>query len=149
LQYLEIARSIFDGVPFLRLIGVTVQRAGPDEVLASFGSRPDLIGNPHSRILHGGVISSVMDSVGGLVAIMKFLQSVEDEAPDVRERAMARMTRLATIDMRSDYLSPGRGDRFFCEGTILRLGRHVIVSRMSFRNDDDALIAVGTGTYNY
>ena len=149
IDYLSVGRNIFSNVPFLNLIGVKVLEACPEKVVASFAYRDDLIGNHHHRILHGGVISTVMDSVGGLVAIMKFLQSVEDEAPDVQEKAMGRLTKLATIDMRADYLLPGRGEEFFCEGHILRLGRHVIASRMEFRNEAGDLIAVGTGTYNY
>ena len=51
--------------------------------------------------------------------------------------------------MRADFLSPGRGSEFFCEGTILRLGRHVCVSRTEFRNEEGTLIAIGTSSYNY
>ncbi len=149
MDYLALGRGIFDSVPFLRLIGVKVLQASPDLVRASFVKREELIGNPHQRILHGGAISSVMDSVGGLVAIMKFLESVKDEAPEAQENATARIMKLATIDMRADFLLPGRGEEFFCEASILRRGGHVIVSRMEFRNEEGHLLAVGTGTYNY
>ncbi len=149
-EYRAIARSIYDGVPFLKWLGLEVIEASPDRVLASFVMRDELIGNPHPYILHGGVISTVMDSVGGLVGILRYLDDVHAQGDeDAFDEAMERTKKMATIDMRADFLSPGRGKEFFCEGTILRLGRHVVVSRMEFRNEDGALIAVGTGSYNY
>jgi acyl-coenzyme A thioesterase PaaI-like protein len=145
-----IAQGIYDGVPFLNWLGVKVREASPERVMASFEAREDLIGNPHPYILHGGVISTVMDSVGGLVGILKYLDSVKTQGDqDAYDQAVERVNMMATIDMRSDFLSPGRGKEFFCEGTVLRLGRHVVVSRMECRNEEGTLIAVGTGSYNY
>lgn len=151
-EYRAYAQSIYDGVPFLRWMGVKVLEASPDRVLASIEAREELVGNPHPRphILHGGVISTIMDSVGGLVGILKYLDEVRAQGDgDAYEEARERTKRMATIDMRADFLSPGRGEEFFCEGTTLRLGRHVVVSRMEFRNDEGILIAIGTASYNY
>lgn len=146
----KLAQSIFDSVPFLAWIGLEVEEASADRVTASFRSREDLIGNPHPHILHGGIISSVMDSVGGLVGILNYLDGVRrNESEEAYNEALQRTNRLATIDMRSDFLLPGRGNTFSCEGRILRLGRHVVVARMELRNEEGELIAVGTGTYNY
>ena len=55
--------------------------------------------------------------------------------------------RISTIDMRVDYMRPGKGDHFFSTGTVMRTGRKVAVTRMELRNQDDLLIAVGTGAY--
>jgi acyl-coenzyme A thioesterase PaaI-like protein len=149
-QNRQLAQGIYDAVPFLAWMGLKVVEASPDRVLASIKNRDDLIGNPHPHILHGGVISTVMDSVGGMVGILKFLERVQHEG-DEQDKAGAaeRLNKMATIDMRADFLSPGWGKEFFCEGHILRLGQHVVVSRMEFRNEENTLIAVGTGTYNY
>lgn len=149
-EYRAAAQHIYDGVPFLVWLGLEVLEASPDHVLASIRSREDLIGNPHPYILHGGVICTVMDSVGGVLGILKYLDEVEAQGDEAAlEEARKRMNRIATIDMRADFLSPGRGTTFFCEGKILRLGGHVIVSRTEFRNEQDVLIAVGTSSYNY
>jgi acyl-coenzyme A thioesterase PaaI-like protein len=149
-EYRAAAQHIYDDVPFLRWLGLEVLEASPDRVLASIGSREDLIGNPHPHILHGGVICAVMDSVGGVLGILKYLDEVEAQGDDAAfQEAKERTKRLATIDLRADFLSPGRGNTFLCEGKILRLGGHVIVSRTEFRNEQDVLIAVGTSSYNY
>ena len=54
---------------------------------------------------------------------------------------------VGTIDLRVDYLRPGRGERFTASGRIMRSGRKVAVVRMEMHNEDALLVAVGTGTY--
>ena len=56
-------------------------------------------------------------------------------------------SRTGTIDLRVDYLRPGRGEWFAARGRIMRAGRKVAVARMEMNNNAEKLIAVGTGTY--
>jgi uncharacterized protein (TIGR00369 family) len=63
------------------------------------------------------------------------------------EEIHARIARIGTIDMRVDYLRPGRGRQFQSGGKIMRTGRKVAVTRMELKNQDGVLIAVGTGAY--
>ena len=58
-----------------------------------------------------------------------------------------RIARFGTIDLRVDYLRPGKGTGFISSGSVMRTGRKVAVTRMELRNREDLLIAVGTGTY--
>jgi uncharacterized protein (TIGR00369 family) len=58
-----------------------------------------------------------------------------------------RIARIGTIDMRVDYLRPGRGTQFHSSGKVMRTGRKVAVTRMELKNSEDVLIAVGTGAY--
>jgi uncharacterized protein (TIGR00369 family) len=60
---------------------------------------------------------------------------------------MARLSRLGTIDLRIDYLRPGRGQRFTAQAVPLRAGNKVAVVRSELHNEDGVLVAVGTGTY--
>ena len=55
--------------------------------------------------------------------------------------------RLGTVDLRIDYLRPGRGQSFIAKSWILRRGYVIAVTRMELRNDEQKLIAVGTGTF--
>jgi uncharacterized protein (TIGR00369 family) len=63
------------------------------------------------------------------------------------EDQVRRFNTLGTIDLRIDYLRPGRGQWFAATGYILRIGNKVAVTRMELHNDDNKLIAVGTGAY--
>ena len=46
-----------------------------------------------------------------------------------------------------NYLSPGLGKYFVTTGSILRANSKLSVIRMKQHNDEDLLIAVGTGSY--
>jgi uncharacterized protein (TIGR00369 family) len=58
-----------------------------------------------------------------------------------------QISRIGTIDIRIDYLRPGQGKYFVATASIMRAGNKVAVARMELHNDEDLLIAVGTGTY--
>ena len=60
---------------------------------------------------------------------------------------MARLSKLGTIDLRVDYLRPGRGEGFKATAVLLRSGNKVAVVRSELHAVDGTLIAVGTGTY--
>jgi len=115
-----------------------------DEGVVSFDLRDELIGNPIFRILHGGVISSILDIAGGHTVHIKVFEEVREKPFD---KQLERLSKIGTIDLRIDYLRPGRGQHFTAKGCILRMGNKVAVTRMELRNEDSILIAVGTGTY--
>jgi uncharacterized protein (TIGR00369 family) len=144
-QYFQILKQIYeDGLPFNRLLGMKVVDLDLDNVCMEIAFRDELIGNFMRGILHGGVISSVIDVVGGLTASVGLLKQIAQESLEEIEQRFARM---GTIDLRVDYLRPGYGARFMCRGSILRTGNKVAVTRTEFKNEKDVLIAVGTGTY--
>jgi len=64
-----------------------------------------------------------------------------------KDEMAQRLARIGTIDLRIDYLRPGRGKYFHARSNMMRTGRKVAVTRMELHNDQDLLIAVGTGTY--
>lgn len=145
---LDRLKLTFDNTPFVRLIGMTLVHASNEEVRARFDMKPELVGNVHKQILHGGVIATALDMVGGMMGLVAVYQRMkEDSVP--REERYLRLMRLGTIDMRVDYLSPGRGEHFEASATLLRVGKKVFVTRMELRNDSDDLIAAGTATYLY
>ncbi len=142
---LDAARVFEERIPFNRVLGLRIESLGEPDVIVRFEMRDELVGNFTRGSLHGGVISSVLDVVGGLVAFISLLkregvQSLEDEAD--------KFSQLGTIDLRVDYLRPGLGKAFSAKGFVLRTGRKVAVTRMELHNDADSLIAVGTGAYS-
>jgi uncharacterized protein (TIGR00369 family) len=102
------------------------------------------VGNPTYRTLQGGIISTVLDMVGGHVVFVNVFKQVKEKPP---EKQMQRLSKVGTIDLRVDYLRPGKGKKFTAKGWILRSGNKVSVTRMELHNDQQELIAVGTGTY--
>jgi uncharacterized protein (TIGR00369 family) len=134
-------RYIFEQVvPFNRVLGLTVHSADPEAPQLRFDMRPELIGNPTAQILHGGVISAVLDVAAGFAIYMAALRN--DENP-----ADKRFPKLGTIDLRVDYLRPGRGKHFIATGRVVRRGSRIAVAHMELVNDTGELIATGAAAY--
>jgi uncharacterized protein (TIGR00369 family) len=130
--------------PFNRLLGLRVEDLSMGHGRMSLCLKPELIGNVHDNLLHGGVIATTLDATGFLTACASALLGTKDLTTD---GITDRIARIRTIDLRVDYLLPGRGERFSCVGTVLRNGRRVVVTRMEFLDQEGTLIAMGVGTY--
>jgi uncharacterized protein (TIGR00369 family) len=131
-------------IPFNKLIGMKIETLDLDKIGIRFEMRPELVGNFTRGNLHGGVISSVLDVTGGMVAWTGIMKKMEGQSFD---EISERFNKIGTIDIRVDYLRPGLGEYFIATGTTLRTGNKVSVTRMELHNDKGILIAVGTGTY--
>ena len=131
-------------IPFNKLIGMKIETLDLDKIGIRFEMSPELVGNFTRGNLHGGVISSVLDVTGGMVAWTGIMKKMEGQSFD---EISERFNKIGTIDIRVDYLRPGLGEYFIATGSTLRTGNKVSVARMELHNDKGSLIAVGTGTY--
>ena len=144
-KLLQILRDLYERkIPFNKVLGLQIESLKTEDVRVKFEMKAEFIGNYVRGILHGGVISAVLDTTGGLTAT---LGVIEKMAGHSIEETGKKLTRIGTIDLRIDYLRPGQGDYFIATGSIMRAGRRVSVTRMELYNDQNLLIAVGTGTY--
>jgi len=131
-------------VPFHNVIGFQFDKLSLEGCQISFKSKPELIGNFIQKILHGGVTATALDVVGGAMAAAGMMAKY----PEADEMELAKkLARIGTIDLRVDYLRPGRGESFYAKARLLRSGSKVAVVRMELHDDKDVLIALGTGTY--
>ena len=141
----SVINEIFtEKIPFNKVLGLEVTSLSYERVQVQFQMGDELIGNYIRGTLHGGVISSVVDVTGGLAAFMGIQQKIADQDLDSK---LERFGRLGTIDLRVDYLRPGLGEHFISTGYALRTGNKVAVTRIELKNNQDDLIAVGTGSY--
>jgi uncharacterized protein (TIGR00369 family) len=136
----QITRTFEQFVPFNRVLGLKVDSLDPKAPRLRFDMRPELVGNPVRQILHGGVISATLDVVGGLAIALALL--------DAKGKAAApQFPDIGTIDLRIDYLRPGRGLYFVATGRVVRLGGRVAVVHMDLVNDTGEQIATGSAAY--
>ena len=141
----KILRELYERkIPFNKILGLKIESLNMEDVRVKFEMKDAFIGNYVHGILHGGVISAVLDTTGGLTASLGVLQKMVGRTA---EEIGKSLTKIGTIDLRIDYLRPGKGKYFVATGSIMRAGRRVSVIRMELYNDQDVLIAVGTGTY--
>ncbi|WP_396588193.1 thioesterase family protein [Bermanella sp. R86510] len=141
---LQLALNFMQQIPFNNHIGLEIHSFENDEAVFTIKMRDQLVGNWLHGILHGGVIATALDVAGGTAALIGAYRRQEDLP---KEERVKNLSKLGTIDMRVDYLRPGKGKEFFASASILRIGSKVAVTRMEFKNSEDELIAVGTGTY--
>lgn len=144
-EMLDLLKEIYERqMPFNRLLDLRITVLSPTDVELRIDMRQELVGNFIREILHGGVISAVLDVAGGLIASVELLKNLEGmEIEEIGKR----MAKIGTIDLRVDYLRPGKGEFFVATGTVLRKGSKVAVVRTELCNDQKLLIAAGTGTY--
>ena len=131
----EVLRQLAEEwIPFNKLLGLRALRVDRSDILFEIPYRDELIGDPVKRALHGGVISMLADTAGGF-CVWSVIQ-------DPRSR-------VSTIDLRVDYLTPGRQEDLRAHATLVRVGKTVGVSdiRLFHPSDEATSVATGKGVY--
>ena len=131
-------------MPFHQLIGLDIVSYEKDAVELRIKMKPELVGNAVHGILHGGVTATILDVAGGMMVFAEVLENMKQVN---QQTVFKRLHNLGTIDLRIDYLRPGRGEEFIATATVIRAGNKVAVARMELHNENGDHIAFGTGTY--
>ena len=135
----------FNSSPFFKHAGMTM-RVVDGHIEAYIDMQDFMIGNVAYQILHGGVAATILDSIGGITAMGELYKKASlEEMAETSQKA----SRLATVDMRVDYLAPGRGKSFTARAETLRLGRKGCTMRMTLINDEAKPIATAIASYAY
>jgi uncharacterized protein (TIGR00369 family) len=129
---------------FNDVLNYSIESQSLEEGTLKLDMRDELLGNPIFRVLHGGVISALLDIAGAHAVYLHIFKQVMGKPID---KKMERLGKISTIDLRIDYIRPGRGEHFTATSNILRVGSKIAVARMELHNEEGVLIAVGTGTY--
>lgn len=131
-------------ISFNQVLGLQVASLAPDDVQLAFSMRPELVGHYLYGRLHGGVIASTLDALGGLAVMVGIAERHRAESAD---QVMHRFAKLGTIDLRVDYLRPGIGQRFTGHAEVTRLGGRVGSTQMRLVNEQGTLIATAAAAY--
>jgi uncharacterized protein (TIGR00369 family) len=124
-------RRIESRVPFNRFLGIRLDEVGAGSAAVSLPVRPEFVGDPQPPALHGGVLSALIDTAGGLAA----WSALEDDGA------------VSTVDLRVDYLEPGRvAGELRAEARVARSGTRVCHVQIEL-TQDDVRIAEGRGVY--
>ena len=140
-DYVALVSNIIENhIPFNKVLGLRLESMDLKAPKLAFDMRPELVGNSRRGILHGGVISAVLDATGGF-AIMLAL------AKEPKPGEKLSFPNMGTIDLRVDYLRPGRGKHFVASAKVVRLGNRIAVTHMELANDEGELISTGAAAY--
>ena len=128
----ESIQKMFDHSPFIAQLGLEVVATDPERtsITVRMPMRPQLERFPGTGQFHGGPIASLIDVVGDFAIGMMVGGGVP------------------TINLRIDYLKPAVGEALVATAQVRRSGRTIAVVDIDVRDQKDALVAVGRGTYS-
>ncbi|HEY0328282.1 MAG TPA: PaaI family thioesterase [Rhodopseudomonas sp.] len=125
-------QAMLDASPFALFLGLTVTSADPvkQEVTMRSPMRAEFERRPGSKQWHGGVIASLIDTVGDFAVGMMVGRG------------------LPTVNFRVDYLKPAVDTALVAVSRVRRAGKSVGVADVDVFDDKGALLAIGRGTYS-
>jgi uncharacterized protein (TIGR00369 family) len=121
--------------PFLRALEGEIISAEQGLVRMKLPYSEKLVGNPDTGVVHGGVITGLLDQCCGMA---------------VGSALRAPMS-FATLDLRIDYMKPAQphADLFF-EAQCLKITHEIAFTRAyAFQETIDAPVAIATGTFMF
>ncbi|MBL8560571.1 MAG: PaaI family thioesterase [Hyphomonadaceae bacterium] len=129
----QVVQVMVSATPYARALGFEATAVGDGRVTMRTPYRKDLIGDPETGVIAGGVITALLDHVCGaaVMAAMKERQSI------------------ATLDLRIDYLraaEPGRD--IFAEAHCYKVTRSVaFVRAVAFEDSPENPVANATAAF--
>ncbi len=122
-----------DSVPHNRALNLSVADYRPEHLSLCLPYQEDLVGNPETRVLHGGCITSLIDATCGGAVIL----------------SLAAPRRIATLDLRIDYVRPAVPEQeVICDAHCYKITRDVAFVRATAHHGDElSPIATASGTF--
>ena len=129
----QAAATFLRAIPHAVELGLMVEGAGPGWAAFAMPWNPQLVGDPASGVVHGGAVSTLLDTVSGA----SVLSHPQAGGP------------TATMDLRIDYMRPATpGQTIRARAECHHVTRTVAFIR-AVATDDDASrpVATAVGTF--
>jgi uncharacterized protein (TIGR00369 family) len=128
-QLKTLARTGFEKVPFVRLLGMEMVDLSYGEAILKLKMRDELR-QPHG-VLHGGATASIIDTAMAF-AIITCLEKDE---------------KATTIDLTVHYLRPVSTGEIVCTAKIVRAGKRILTVSAECVNSEGKITATALSTY--
>ncbi|WP_161865475.1 MULTISPECIES: PaaI family thioesterase [Pseudomonas] len=130
---LDRAQRFLSALRHCQVLGLQVHTAGAEGLTLRLPYSQHIVGNPDSGVIHGGAITTLMDTTCGISTVC-VLQEFEI---------------CPTLDLRIDYMHPAEpGKDVFGFAECYRVTPHVIFTRgYAYQDDPEQPIAHVVGTF--
>lgn len=129
----RIAQQFIEAIPHARVLGMRVDALAAGTATISMPWAEHLVGDPRSGVVHGGVVSALMDTCCGAATM------AHPSGPES----------TATIDLRIDYMRGATpGQRITARAECYHMTRSVaFVRAVALDEDGDNPVAAATGAF--
>lgn len=129
----ERVRALIANIPHNLALGISPIEVLPGEALLQLPYDEKLVGNPDTGVIHGGVITTLLDVTSGTAVYA----------------ALDELVPIATLDLRIDYLrAADPGKTVFARATCYKKTRNVAFTRaVAYHDDPEDPIAHAVGTF--
>ncbi len=129
----RINRQFEQSVPHNRALGMELLELGEGRARNRLPWAPHLVGNPETGVIHGGVITSLLDACCGAAVF----QGLAEPQP------------IATLDLRIDYMKPAAPKTdVLSVARVTKVTRNVaFVRATAYQGTEDNAIATATATF--
>jgi uncharacterized protein (TIGR00369 family) len=123
-------------IPHAAAIGMTLVSRGQHSCVVRVPYAAHLVGDPDTGVIHGGVITALLDNASGMA-----VRSEPDDASEERS--------MATLDLRIDYMRPAQPrEDLIAEATCYRMTSNVaFVRAIAYHDDRTDPIASSVATF--
>ncbi|NBA97354.1 PaaI family thioesterase [Pseudomonas sp. R5(2019)] len=130
---MAMAKRFLSALCHCQLLNMRVHHADAEGMTLVLPYSPRIIGNPLSGVIHGGAITTLMDTTCGMATLC----------------ALPAFEVCPTLDLRIDYMQPGQPDKdVFGYAQCYRVTRDVIFTRgFAYQDDPQQPIAQVVGTF--
>jgi uncharacterized protein (TIGR00369 family) len=117
--------------PFIKLLGLRIERYEPDDVIGRVPFREDLTND--GTYYHGGVVASAIDTIGAAAA-----WSNHD---------FNRGARASTVSLAIQYVGACKRSDLLCHARTVRRGKELTFTEITATDADGNVVAHGVQTY--
>lgn len=119
-------------IPHCKQLNMLVESVTATQLVLSIEGEERFVGNTQEGLIHGGVLSVLMDSACGSAAVIALPQ------PEV----------CPTVDLRMDHYRAAQvGKKIYCRAEVTHLARQIVFTEGLIWQEEDKPIAKGTGTF--
>ena len=129
----EIGPALTEAMPHSKRLGIRFVAIDKGRGTLSLPYNPELIGDPQTRVVHGGAVSALLDQACGLAALAGFKEPVS----------------CATLNFSIDYMRAAvPGETIIATAECYKATKHIAFLRaVAYDVDEEDPIAVCQATY--